>query len=176
MYKKIFILLSALCVGVAEADLSTGRFDGFNLNYGRTTSSDVNVFGHDWCWDLPLYPTQNSAAHLLFGITRWQDNSVADNSFVGLHLTPSLRFVLPSNNELFSPYFDFGVGVAYFGRKDFGDHYSLGSDIKMETDITIGANFGAQSEYELGIAYTHYGLGGGDDVDLLPRVYFGYHF
>jgi len=55
MYKKIFILLSALCVGVAEADLSTGRFDGFNLNYGRTTSSDVNVFGHDWCWDLPLF-------------------------------------------------------------------------------------------------------------------------
>jgi hypothetical protein len=176
MWKKIGLLVGLLSATGALADLSTGRSDAFNLSYGRTTSSDVNVFGHDWSWDLPLYPTSNSAGHLLLGITRWQDNSSAGDSFVGLHLMPVVRVQLPTESSVFAPFLDIGAGVAYFGRKDFGDHYHLDNNYTLEASVLLGANFGQQLEYEVGIAYTHYGTGGGDNVDLLPRVYFGYHF
>lgn len=176
MFKKIGLFVGLLNVSFVLADLSTGRSDGFNLSYGRSTSSSVNVFGHDWRWDLPLYPTTNSAGHLLAGITRWQDNSSAEDSFVGLHVMPVIRLQLPTESTYYAPFLDIGAGVAYFGRKDFGDHYHLDNNFTLETTFLLGANFGRQLEYEVGIAYTHYGHGEADNVDVLPRVYFGYHF
>ena len=49
-YLRLF--MGVYLIGVAFADLSTGRFDSVNLSYGKTNVSDVGVFsvlGHGIC-------------------------------------------------------------------------------------------------------------------------------
>ena len=172
-YLRLFV--GMYLIGVAFADLSTGRFDSVNLSYGKTNVSNVGVFSNAWAWDMPVYPSQDSSMSFQLGIMRWQDNTPSDHSFVGLHAGTVLKMVLPTQSVHFLPHVDLGLGAASFGRKDFAD-YHLASNFKLEASALLAANFGSKEQYDIGIAYAGYFLGGGDDVHVLPRLIVGYHF
>lgn len=176
MFKKILTASALLASVSAFADLSTGRHDAIKLHYGETTKGDVKVFGNDFIWDLPVFPTQNSSLFLTAGLSRWTDDSSQNNSFFGFHIGNGVKFLLDSPSESFFPYAEFVLGVAYFGEKNFGGDYSLESSLKLEADAQVGLTFGRQSEYEVGVGYTHYFQNGGGTVDLGPQIYFGIHF
>ena len=176
MFKKYLLVLCVALINFAYADFTTGRNDAFNIHHGKTSSSDVDVIGYDWNWDLPVSFNSNITGFLLFGINNWKDNSVAKDSFVGLHLAPGLRFSFPIDGEYLMTYLDVSVGVAYFGRKDFGNYYQLDNDFKMELNLVLGATFGQQDEYEIGLGYSHYFADGGSDIEVGPSIYLGYHF
>ena len=169
------IILSVLSA-ISFADLTTGRHDAFDFHYGKTTDGDVAVFGHDWFWDLPFYPTQHSSTFFLAGISRWMDDSAEDNSFFGFHVGSGMKFLLDSPSPNFFPYVAASVGIAYFGEKNFGDAYSIDNQFMPEINLQAGINFGSQSEFELGIGLAHYFSNGGDDINVGPQIYLGYHF
>ena len=174
--KKIFYTLGlGLFAGVACADLSTGRFDSVSLSYGKTSASDIAVLSNAWAWNMPVYPSQNSAMSLQVGLMRWQDKTASDNSFVGLHMGPVLKIDLDGGASNFVPHVDLGLGAAYFGRKDFGS-YHLESNFKLETSAMLGAHFGSVDQFDVAVGYTGYYLGGGDTVHVMPKLALTYLF
>ena len=175
MQKYLRVLMASFLTSIACADLSTGRFDRIDLSYGKAVSNNVDIFLNAWVWDVPIYPSQDSSMSFQIGLMRWQDNTPSNHAFVGLHAGPTLKMVLPNQSVHFLPHIDVGLGVAYFGRKDFAD-YHLTSNFKLEASALLAANFGSKEQYDIGIAYTGYFLGGGDSVHILPRLIVGYHF
>ena len=174
--KKLFIPMLLLVSAASYADLTTGRSDALSLHYGETTKGDVKVFGSDFYWDLPVHPTNSSSLFLISGLSRWTDDSSNNNSLFSFHVGNGIDFLLSSLSPDIFPYLKMYLAAAYFSEKSFGGVYNLDSSFKAEFGAQLGLKFGQQSEYELGLGYSHYFGNGDQDIDLGPEIFVGYHF
>lgn len=156
--KKSGLVLGCMLSASAMAPLAHA-VDGLTLEIGRSSeSTNTYRLAAQFDFGQTIWQTDSGYTRLSgywdAGVTRW---SGLDATSVGI--SPVLVLTFGENEGTVTPYFEAGIGAAYFTRYSFNDgDRDLGSGFQFEDRIGAGLRFDTGAE--VGIRLYHYSNAG----------------
>jgi hypothetical protein len=162
--RKRFRLLAAIIVGwlfLAPVVFATGVQLGFTIPILMKAKDPEGVYGYrgiawyqpqSWVWSRCNVYMAGSVGHW------WVQNATYNRSLNIYAIAPVFRWYFKKSPTM-SPYFEASIGPSYLTRTHLGDDHNLGMHFAFQDELGLGASFGKEQRFFIGVSALHYSNG-----------------